>query len=126
MIKLMKRCSGPLAAAILLLLSACAVTKTERSVAASPKPKSCPIQVFYNESEVPRPFEVLCTIESGTGLSLFHDRSVTGAIAGAKEEACLCGAEAIIVEKTRNAGISFLSQDGNRAKATVKAIRYKN
>lgn len=47
---------------------------------ATPKPETCVLDVYKDESKIHRPYEALCLIGSKTGTTLFADKSVHGAI----------------------------------------------
>ena len=113
-----------LVAAQALVLSACAsvgVTKTKEGV--PKKPSNCAIQVFTTESEVIRPFEVVCLIEYETGRTGFHKRTSIAAVDKTKKYACKCGADAIVLMSTSTDKGNWLRGYGS-GQAVVKAIRF--
>ena len=107
-----------------LLLAACAsvgVTRTREGIRA--KRSGCPIQVFTNDSEVGRPFEVVCLIEYETGRSGFHKRTSIAAVEKTKKYACKCGADAVILMSMSTDKGNWLSGYGSGV-AVVRAIRF--
>ena len=90
------------------------VTRLGSSSASPPKAPGCKLDVYVNESDVKRTFEPVCLIDAtrGTGNSL------EGAIDWTRDDACRCGADAVVV-LNGSAGGAF-----HRAEAQVKAIRY--
>lgn len=108
--------------ACLIALSSCASVGVTKIKPAEPKDKKCSIAVFTSESEVKRPFEVVCLLDSGTATNLFADKTVSGAINLAKPEACRCGADAILLVNGDTEGVSMTGW--GRGKALLKAIRF--
>ena len=97
------------------------VTQMKNDIKA--KPENCKLDIYSDEKEINRPFEVVCLIDAKTGTSVFHDTSGPGAINEAKPAACRCGADGILVMGMGISGDGFwIPKTGN---ATLKGIRYK-
>jgi hypothetical protein len=87
------------------------------------RPSTCFLDVYSNEKEIERPFEVVCLIDARTGTSTFHNTTGAGAINAARPYACECGADGILVMSSNVDGDGFwIPRTGV---ATIKAIRYK-
>jgi hypothetical protein len=107
---------------VLVLLVGCASTGVTHIRAAQPKPAGCEFDLYTAEAELKRPYEVLCLIDATSGHTLFHDRTVRGALEQAKPEACECGADAIVlVNATTTTATAERYGEGT---AIVRAIRY--
>ena len=81
---------------LIFAVSACAgvgVTQTKQAVA---KPEDCPLDIYTNDSEIKRKFEVICLLDSKTGSTLFADKTVAGAIENARPDACKCGGDGTV------------------------------
>ncbi|WP_159468600.1 hypothetical protein [Dyadobacter sp. 3J3] len=107
---------------LLFILSSCASVKVEKLSKNSPKSQNCDLEVFNNESEVKRKFEVICSLDSKTGNSIWNKRTAEAAIENAKNKACECGADAIIVTSSGRTKLKFYSY--RRGVATMKGVRY--
>jgi hypothetical protein len=105
----------------ILLLASCASTGVQELKSAPAKPDNCVLDSYRAESEVPRPFEALCTIDATPGREAFDDRTIQGAIEDAKPKACRCGADAIIVTQKEAAATP---EGVQRSTVTLRAIRY--
>ncbi len=90
---------------------------------AEAKPENCQLDIYVSESEVHRPFEVVCLIDSRTGSTLGHTRTVAAAIDIARPAACGCGADALLVVNTNTSGVNYSSW--GEGMAFIRAIRYK-
>jgi hypothetical protein len=109
-------------ACAVLSAAGCATVGVTRMKQAAAKPEGCQLEVFGAESEVKRPFDVVCLLDSKTGTTLFDDRSAAAAIEKAKPEACRCGGDGIIVGE---AGASGADLGGwGQGKATLRVIRF--
>ncbi len=108
--------------AFLLALSSCASVGVTKLNPAEPKEKNCALEIFSSESEIKKPFEVLCLLDSGTATNAFADKTVAGAIQLAKPEACKCGADAILILNGNTEGMSLTGW--GRGTALLKAIRF--
>jgi hypothetical protein len=89
---------------------------------APPKSENCDLEIFSGESDVKRPYEVLCLLDSKTGGNAFADKTMAGAIKLAKPDACKCGADGILVAGGRAEGVSLFTW--GEGFATLKAIRF--
>jgi len=88
------------------------------------KPKNCKLDMYASESEVKHPFETVCMLDSKTGTALFDDRTIAGATAQARPQACKCGADAIVITGGRAEGTNFWTN--GQGFSVMKAIRYKD
>ena len=107
---------------LIFAVSACAgvgVTQTKQAVA---KPEDCPLDIYTNDSEIKRKFEVICLLDSKTGSTLFADKTVAGAIENARPDACKCGGDGMIIGDTRVEGVSMAGW--GEGTAMIKVIRY--
>ena len=108
----------------LLMSCACStVGVTSMRANVVPRPESCALDVFSAESEIGRPYEVVCLIDARTGTSVFADRTGAGAINEARPYACKCGADGILVGSASSEGDGFVVP--RTGAALLKAIRYK-
>jgi hypothetical protein len=113
--------SGWLPPILLALSAGCASTGVQELKTAPAKPDNCVLDTYRAESEVPRPFEALCTIDATPGREAFDDRTVQAAIEDAKPKACRCGADAIIVSQK----LAPATPEGTqRSTVSLRAIRY--
>jgi hypothetical protein len=106
-----------------LLVIGCGGVSVTRVRAAEPKHSTCEPDVYNEGAPISRPYEILCELEAETGSTLFHSKSVRTAIEKAKESACECGADAIIVHGTDTEGPGMTSGWG-QSTAKVTAIGY--
>ncbi|MCF0056476.1 hypothetical protein [Dyadobacter sp. CY356] len=107
---------------LIFVLSSCASVKVEKLISNSPKPKNCNLEVFNNESEVKRKFEVVCLLNSKTGNSIWNKRTAEAAIENAKNKACACGADAIVITSSGRKKLKFYSY--RRGVASMKGVKY--
>lgn len=105
-----------------ILVSSCATVGVTQMKSAPAKPGYCNLEIFSNESEIKRPFEVLCLLDSKTGGDAFADKTMAGAIKLAKPKACECGADAILVTGGRSEGVTAFTW--GEGFAVLKAIRF--
>ena len=112
----LKLLSFPIA---ILVLSACASVGVTVSKSYPAKVKNCNLDIYFSESEVKRPYEVIAQIDSKTGSNL--NKTVAKAIENAKPQACKCGADAIIVGQTNTVTVSG---GGGYGSAIMKCIKY--
>lgn len=108
-----------IAALSMVFLTSCANVGVTTIKAAPPKPENCSLDIYTDESEIKRPFEVLCLIDSSTSRSIFATKTGAAALEKAKPEACKCGADAIIITE-----IGKMDTIDAQGKAVLKAIRY--
>ncbi|TKT93835.1 hypothetical protein [Dyadobacter frigoris] len=107
---------------LIFVLSSCASVKVERLTGSSPKSRNCNLEVFNNESEVKRKFQVVCSLDSKTGNSIWNKRTAEAAIENAKNKACECGADAIVVTSSGRTKLKFYSY--RRGVASMKGVKY--
>lgn len=107
---------------LIFVLSSCASVKVEKLITDSPKPQNCSLDVFNKESEVKRKFEVVCLLDSKTGNSIWNRRTAKAAIDNAKNKACECGADAIVVTSSGRTKLKFYSY--RRGVASMKGVKY--
>lgn len=106
----------------IFVLSSCASVKVEKLSINSPKSQNCDLDVFNNESEVKRKFEVVCSLDSKTGNSIWNKRTAEAAIENAKNKACECGADAIVITSSGRTKLRFYSY--RRGVASMKGVKY--
>lgn len=104
------------------IFCSCASVKVEKLSNSAPRSKNCELEVFTNESDVKRKFAVTCSLESKTGNSIWNKRTAEAAIENAKNKACECGADAIVITSSGRTKLKFYSY--RRGFASVKAIKY--
>lgn len=107
----------------LLVLVACARIGVTQTKPAMPKAASCPLDVYTSETEVKRPYEVVCLIDSQTAGTIFDQHTAAAAINQARPYACKCGADAILISGVGVEGPGMASGWGHGT-AVVKGIRY--
>ena len=107
---------------IIFVLSSCASVKIEKITDNSPKSRNCNLDVFSNENELKRKFQVVCELDSKTGNSIWNKRTAQAAVENAKNKACECGADAIIITSSGRTKLKFYSY--RRGVASMKGIRY--
>ena len=84
---------------------ACGYVHTTAVVAAEPKPAGCPLDIYANPNRVARPHRVVCNIQSGSRMGT----PVEAQLSRAREDACACGADALVVDSTTGASELSLS-----------------
>lgn len=109
-------------ALLIFVLSSCASVKVEKLITSSPKPHNCNLEVFNDESEVKKKFEVVCVLDSKTGNSIWNKRTAEAAIKNAKNKACECGADAIVITSSGRTKLKFYSY--RRGVASMKGVKY--
>ncbi len=105
-----------------LLLAGCTTVGVTPVNSTAAKPANCQLDVYASETEINRPFQTACLIDSRTGTTLFHRRDAAAAIDHARKEACGCGADAILVQSADTQGVTMATW--GQGKAIVRAIRY--
>lgn len=105
-----------------LMFVACASTGVTRLRTAPSKPDNCNLDIYTSENEVKREHEVLCMIDATSGRTLGDDRTVRGALANARPEACRCGADAMVVMSSSTTTAS--AAGWGEGTVVVRAIRY--
>ena len=106
----------------LVLLAGCASTGVTHIKAAQPKPVDCALDIYTVEAELKRPYEPLCLIDATSGRTMFHDRTVRGALEKAKPEACKCGADAIVLVTATTT--TATAENYGEGTAIIRAVRY--
>jgi hypothetical protein len=107
---------------IVSILGGCAHVGVTTLKEYPPKLPHCPLEIFSSESEITKPFEVVCLIDSQKKAAL-GESSISAAIEASKSTACQCGADGILF-------VSGGTQSANAynygsASAILKAIKYK-
>lgn len=105
-----------------LMFVACASTGVTRLRAAPPKPNNCNLDIYTSQNEVKREHEVLCMIDATSGRTLGDDRTVRGALANARPEACRCGADAMVVMSSSTTTAN--AAGWGEGTVVVRGIRY--
>lgn len=108
---------------MLLLIPACASVGATQLQSARPRADDCKLDVYSSETEITRPWETVCMIDSRTGTTAFADKTASAAIKNAKPKACKCGADAIVIQSMDTEGVTLVTW--GKGKAIVKGIRYK-
>jgi len=108
--------------AALVTVASCASVGVTCVRPGASKPRACPLEVFTSEAEIRRPFEVACLIDSRTGTTAFHSKDAATAIEIARPEACVCGADGLLVVNVDTEGATMATW--GRGKAILKAVRF--
>ncbi len=90
----------------------------------SAKAPDCRLDVFASREDVGRPFDSLCLVSSESGRTLFNDRSDEGRLQAARQQACACGADAIIIRSMSRSATQF-GAGYSQARVSVEAIAYR-
>lgn len=109
-----------------MLLAGCASTGVVQVGASrfAAKPEGCRLDVYASREDVKRPFEAICLISSESGRTLFNDRSDEGRVEAVREQACTCGADAVIMRELVRSATQFgVGYSGVRVSA--EAIVYR-
>jgi hypothetical protein len=110
--------------ALALTATGCATTgvvQTGQTTAA--KPANCALEVYASRADIKRPYRSVCIVSSESGRTLFNDRSDAGRLQAAKEQACACGADAIVIrDMSRSA--TQLGVGYSQSRISVEAISY--
>jgi hypothetical protein len=114
------------AALLLPLITGCATTGVVPlgSATRAAKPADCRLDVFAAREDVRRPFDAVCLVSSESGRTLFNDRSDEGRLQAAREAACACGADAIIVRDMSRSAMQF-GVGYSQARIKIEAIAYR-
>ena len=112
--------------AALLVLSGCASTGVVRTGAASTsaKPANCSLDIYAARADIARPFDSVCIVSSESGRTLFNDRSEEGRLQAVKEQACACGADAVVIRDMSRSATVF-GQGYSQARISAEAIVYR-
>lgn len=106
----------PLLLAMVCLVG-CRHAGVTRLATAPAKPANCQLQLFASESEVGRPFEAVCLVDTGFSATGRRPVQLSEIAELARSQACQCGGDAII-----GGGASTGSAEGEAL--VVKVIRY--
>jgi len=109
--------------AILPLITRCTSVKVTTLKTYPSKPVNCKLDVYINENEIKKDYEIVCELNSKTGTTLFSKKTVANAIDRAKPKACEYGSDAIIVISSEKIGFNFWNW--GQGKAMIKGIKYK-
>ena len=100
----------------LLTLTSCAHTSVTRlNLNLTAKPKNCQVSIYTEPSAIDTRYEEVCLIASSAAYT-------NDAIQNAKEEACKCGADAILIWNVAASGNVIWGKQGH---AMLKAYRLK-
>lgn len=114
-------------AALALSMAGCGDVKVVPVKEAESKRTDCSLATYSSTDEIKRPYETVCLIDSQTGISivhkLLHKDTVNAAIKQAKGQACLCGADAIIVQRI-DSDRATKDAKGSKGIAKIRAIRF--
>lgn len=113
---------APLLIGILFLASSCSsVSSVRTGERRNPKPDNCEIAAYSPASVPQKPYTEVCLINARMSVSSFSSGG-DKAIARAKEEACKCGADAIIIDALYSEGDGFVTSKYGTAQ--VRAIAF--
>ncbi len=87
------------------------------------KTPDCEVDVYLSKDVVKRDTEDLCLIDATTGSTLGNRRTVDEAIESAIPQACVCGADAIILKESHTEGASFWGW--GHSSVILRAVKYK-
>lgn len=114
-----------LSAAAIAMLAGCASTGVVHVGAArSAKPANCALDVYASRADVTRPFDSVCVVSSESGSTLLNDRSDEGRLRAVSEQACACGADAIVIRDMSRSATQF-GRGYSQARLAVEAIAYR-
>jgi hypothetical protein len=99
-------------AVLLVGLGAVGCTTFTVLKSAPAKLPGCELDVYSDPKEIEKPYEVLCLIEA-------HAHSTSQALGKVEDDACKCGADAVLM------GTPYLQDIALAPKHPVRAIRYK-
>lgn len=118
-------CAGLLVGAALLALAGCATTGVVRtgSVAAA-KPADCSLEIYASRADVPRPFTSVCIVSTESGSTLFSDRSDQGRMEAVREQACACGADAVVIRDMSRSAWQY-GRGYSQVRLSAEAIVYR-
>lgn len=61
---------------LVFITSSCATVGVTQIKSASPKPQNCTLEIFTEEKEVKKPFEVVCLLDAKTGSDILADKKL--------------------------------------------------
>ena len=105
------------------VLFSCASSGVQKVREFPTKEKGCVLDVYTEEKEVTKNYDVVCLIDSKTGSTLYNKKTIAKAIDLSKRKACECGADAVVLVSSDRKGTSFWSW--GEAYVVVKGIKYK-
>ena len=88
-----------------------------------PKSRNCKLDVYTIEEAIQKEYEEICILDSETGTNLFSKKTYAQAIELAKPDACLSGADAILVTSVEKVNANMISW--GKGRAVLTGIRYK-
>ena len=115
----MKKINLLLLVIIPLILSSCATVGVTVSKSYPAKREDCNLEVYFDKTEIERPYEVIALLDSKTGSNA--NKTVARAIEVAKPKACACGADAILIVQTNTVTVSG---GGGYGSAMIKCIKF--
>ena len=101
---------------VIILFFSCAKTSSVVVNSVPPKAPGCEIEVMLN-FPYDMDYKELCLISAQSGQSIFSDYSQEARIAQLKEEACKCGANALVLKSGQNGSYNWGQGGFNRAEA---------
>jgi hypothetical protein len=120
-----RRWAALVAGTALLALSGCATTGVVKTgTAAAAKPADCLLDMYLSRADVPRPFASVCIVSTESGSTLFNDRSDEGRMQAVREQACGCGADAVVIRSMSRTATQF-GRGYSQARVTAEAIVYR-
>lgn len=107
------------------LLAGCSAptVKITKLAEAPAKPANCPIEMFSSESDVRRPYKVVCQIDAATEKTGWGHTG-TEALDDARPAACACGADAAVIVHVGSTGAKLDSW--GQGQAIIKAIKFED
>jgi len=119
------RLAGLAAAAALFALSGCATTGVVKTgSAAAAKLADCALDIYASRADVKRPFPSVCIVATESGSTLFSDRSDEGRMQAVREQACACGADAVVIRDMSRTAAQF-GRGYSQARISAEAIVYR-
>lgn len=113
------------AGAALSVLTGCATTGVVKTgAAAAARPADCALDVYASRADVPRPFASVCIVSTESGSTLFNDRSDEGRMQAVREQACACGADAVVIRSMSRTATQF-GRGYSQARISAEAIVYR-
>ena len=121
-----RRCAGLVVSAALLALAGCATTGVVRTgISETARPADCSLDIYASRADVPRPFASVCIVSTESGSTLFSDRSDEGRMRAIREQACACGADAVVIRDMSRTAAQF-GRGYSQARMSAEAIVYRS
>lgn len=110
---------------VLLVLSGCASADFMRTGKEYPsRGKGCALEVLMTDPR--EEFEEVCVIQAKTSNSWFSSRDLKAMLPDIKEQACECGADAVVIKHAQSAQSSWAGMGGSLSgQSTSVGIKFK-